>query len=217
MPEEANYCTIYLVRHGESEGNVRGVVQGHLDLPLTDNGRAQIVGLRDVLKGVHFNAAYSSDLLRAKETAEILSKEKDLVVRTSELIRERNYGLLEGTSHEEYDEKVKEARDKLESLIAELKEVTTHHDLLGVENNKNFMARVTQFLRETAVTHPNETILVVGHGGLLATFLLHIGYAAKGDLEPGAVKNGAYVKFFCDGTDFIVKETSNILFASKMK
>ena len=64
--------TLLLVRHGETDWNAEGRLQGHTDTPLNDYGRRQARALADALAGDDFEALYASDLARARETAEIL-------------------------------------------------------------------------------------------------------------------------------------------------
>ena len=93
-----NLCRIYLTRHAESRGNVQGVAQGHADYELTEKGIEQARARAAQLKGIKFAAAYSSDLTRARHTAEIIATEHELLVVTSELLRERDFGKYKGIS-----------------------------------------------------------------------------------------------------------------------
>ena len=91
----------------------------------------------------------------------------------------------------------------------------TYHDLLGVENNKNLLARMTTFLREIAVANPSKSVLVVTHGGILRAFLAHLYPEKFIDLHAVAIGNTAYVKISSDGTDFIFSEAHGIDFDRK--
>lgn len=73
MHEE--YCTLYIVRHGQTDWNVRKIIQGHSDIPLNTEGQEQARVLAESLKNVHFDKIISSDLVRAKRTAEIVALE----------------------------------------------------------------------------------------------------------------------------------------------
>ena len=91
---------IYIIRHGETELNVKQVKQGWLDAPLNQAGRdlARLTG--QALKGVRFDACFSSPLIRAKETVEILLKESGngtIPVQTDDRLKEINFGEEEGT------------------------------------------------------------------------------------------------------------------------
>ena len=77
---DKNLCTLYLVRHGETEWNKTGIVMGQLDSPLTEAGLGQAKTTAQELKGVNFDAIFSSDLHRAHKTAEIIKLERELVI-----------------------------------------------------------------------------------------------------------------------------------------
>lgn len=93
------FCMLYLVRHGETEWNEKKIIQGHADAPLTSVGIKQIEDVANEFKDVAFDVIFSSDLLRAKRSAEIIRLERDLAIQTSELLRERTYGHFEGKTH----------------------------------------------------------------------------------------------------------------------
>lgn len=88
-----NYCTFYIVRHGETEWNVKGLVQGHTDIPLTKKGKRQARQLAKKLSRINFNAVFSSDLLRAKQTAQLIALEKKIAVKTTQALREETDGV----------------------------------------------------------------------------------------------------------------------------
>jgi len=85
---------IYIVRHGETEWNLMGKQQGHMDSPLTDRGTQQANALANGLinRGIEF--IYSSDLGRAMETAKIINTSLDLSIQTDKRLRERHLGTL---------------------------------------------------------------------------------------------------------------------------
>lgn len=88
---------MYIVRHGETEWNVRKLLQGQKDSNLTEKGKEEAERLAKKFKDTPFDAIFSSDLLRAKRTAEILAVEHNLAIQTNKLLRERHFGRLEGT------------------------------------------------------------------------------------------------------------------------
>ena len=87
---------LYLVRHGETEENVAGILQGHLPGRLTAAGVCQAEALRDALAGVTFDALVVSDLARTVATAEVLNGRRGLPVDLCPLLRERDWGSLTG-------------------------------------------------------------------------------------------------------------------------
>ena len=94
-------CTLLLVRHGETDWNAEGRLQGHTDRPLNDYGRTQARRLAEQLHGDGIAAIYASDLVRARETAEILSERLGLPVLLDADLRERNWGSWEGLTPDE--------------------------------------------------------------------------------------------------------------------
>src|SRR3990172_12494183 len=97
-----NLTTFYLVRHAQTEWNVKGIVQGGTtDSPLTESGKKVSKELAGKFKDIKFDLVFSSDLLRAKRTAKIIVLEKNLAVRTTELLRERSFGEFDGKANSE--------------------------------------------------------------------------------------------------------------------
>src|SRR5436190_1312043 len=88
--------TLLLVRHGETDWNAAGRLQGHTDRPLNEYGRRQAKELADRLAGEGADAIYASDLSRAKETAEIVGERLGLTVVIDADLREKNWGSWEG-------------------------------------------------------------------------------------------------------------------------
>src|SRR5258706_14646673 len=108
------FCTFYVVRHGESKLNkhwrentikfFRNVDESESDL--TPEGINQAKERAKDIKHIKFEAIFSSDFVRAKRTAEIISLERNLQINTSEFLRERYWGNLEGVSIEKIREDI---------------------------------------------------------------------------------------------------------------
>ena len=88
--------TVYLIRHGEAEGNFLRIAQGHWDGKITEKGHRQLAALSRRFENIHLDAAYSSDLSRARTTAEAVCKPKGLEVHIDPDFRELNMGVWEG-------------------------------------------------------------------------------------------------------------------------
>ncbi len=103
-PSPAVY-TIILLRHGESIGNADGFIQGQADFPLTELGRqqAQVLAARWLEEGVTFDHVISSTLIRARETAEIITSALNIPVEYDPIWKERSFGQLEGMRDEDVE------------------------------------------------------------------------------------------------------------------
>ncbi len=193
-------CTIYLVRHGESEWNVIRRIQGQQDIKLTKKGEKQAHALKEKLKSISFSAVYSSDLIRAHHTAQILNGERNLEIMTSPLIREQKFGVYEGTYRNEKFDNLKRllSEDKNHPHIAESQ----------VESNKDLLDRSLSFLFEISKKHPGETILIVAHGGVMEEILIHLKFAKEEDMH---TINTAYIRLECDKDKMAVTDAFGIL------
>lgn len=195
-----NLTTFYLIRHGETDWNNKHLLQGQTDIPLNPKGEDQAKELAQVLHDVNFDLAFSSDLLRAKRTTEIIVLEKNLYIQTTKALREREFGTLEGQPTAALYAYI----DLLKALNKE--DRRKHRIDESVESDEEVTTRLITFLRETAITHPGKTILVGTHGGILRMILLHTGYITYEQSDSIIVTNGGYVKLETDGVDFFVRE-----------
>ncbi len=148
-------ATLLLVRHGETDWNRDGRWQGHSDTHLNDVGREQALRVAGELHDV--DVVYSSDLARARETAEIIAGALGIDIRFDPRLRERSFGAWEGLTAPE-----------IESDFAEAHARWLAGDGAGADDAEPFAAfgaRVTGFIEEALERHPDETVLVVAHGG----------------------------------------------------
>lgn len=149
---------LLIVRHGETTWNAELRFQGHADQPLNETGRAQARALADELSDVRADAIYSSDLVRARETAEILSRRLGLPVTVLHELREIDVGDWEGLTREEIEARFPEA------YLAWRSGKTGWS---GGESYDELTARVVPALERIALAHPNGRVVVVGHGGTI--------------------------------------------------
>ncbi len=146
---------LIIVRHGETEENVRGEIQGHGHGKLTKKGIGEAKKLAMRLKDEKFDLIFSSDLGRAKDTAaEIIKRHEAEVIYTPEL-REMSHGVLEGKHFAEREVEIARSGKPMEHFIAE-----------GGESLFQFRERVRKFL-ESLHKHKGKNILIVTHGGFL--------------------------------------------------
>ena len=160
--------TILLARHGETDWNLARRVQGHSDTPLNETGRAQARALGEELAGERIDAVYSSDLVRAHETARAVAEPRGLGVTAIRDLRERHFGTWEGLTDEE--------------IFARFN--PTPETSWGDGETREEMAdRVLGALRRIAATHPDSRVLVVSHGGPLRAVLTHCGVDGVGRID----------------------------------
>ena len=96
------HCTrILAIRHGETAWNTESRIQGHTDIPLNDTGLWQAERVAQALLGESLQAVYSSDLQRARTTAEAIAQAQQLTLSLDPGLRERHFGHLEGLTHQE--------------------------------------------------------------------------------------------------------------------
>ncbi|MDA0733927.1 MAG: histidine phosphatase family protein [Chloroflexi bacterium] len=156
---------VYIVRHGETEWNAQGRIQGHSDIPLSDNGRSQAQAVARRLSRVPFSVAYSSDLSRTHETAQIILGDTATPLHTTPQLREYSKGVFEGLTVDEY------AHQYPDQFQASLK-----NDLdfapTGGESIREATARMARFVDEMLQNHLDETLLLVGHGGSLRSLIV---------------------------------------------
>jgi 2,3-bisphosphoglycerate-dependent phosphoglycerate mutase len=201
-------CTIYVIRHGETEWNIAQKMQGQHDSPLTPAGIEQAKQRAKTLAHINFAEIFSSDLLRAKRTAEIIALEHQITVKTSQLIRERNFGKYEGIEISAYRKALQGLLQKSETLSEKEQFALKLDD--DIESDEEISTRMIQFLREVAVAYPGKTIGIVCHGGIMRATLIHLGYGTFKELQHGAIENVGYYVLEADGVDFFIKSTDGI-------
>jgi probable phosphoglycerate mutase len=192
-----------LVRHGETAWNAEGRVQGQLDIPLSATGLAQARALAGVLGREQFDAIYSSDLSRARQTAQptadVLKQQIVLDVR----LRERHYGVFQGMTYAEAKESIPEGYERFKAK----------DPAYGFENGEAlaaFHGRALGFVTLLTKRHEGENILVVTHGGVLEMVYRHAtgrGLSTPRDFE---IPNAAINRVEVEGTTWRVRAWADI-------
>jgi len=200
-----HHCQIYLVRHGLTDWNEKGFLQGQSNIPLNKDGEKQAFeAAKKHFKKIKFAAIFSSDLVRAKRTAEIIALEKKMAVKTSVLLRERDFGPFEGKHWQEVEKELRMSIKELRILSDEVAKK------LGIESDEKMMERFLRFLREVAVAYRGKNVLIVTHGSVIRVFLTKLGYLSKEESRQVFIKNLAFIKVLSDGVDFFVKEVFGV-------
>jgi 2,3-bisphosphoglycerate-dependent phosphoglycerate mutase len=146
--------TLLLARHGETDWNRELRIQGSSDIELNELGRKQAHALAKELEHVELDAIYSSDLSRARATADAVAASHGLEVQLDPRLRERSFGSWEGLTRED---------------IAALPEGSRHDG----ESDDEVRERIVEAVQAIADAHPGEQVLVVSHGGALNTLWHH--------------------------------------------
>lgn len=154
----------YLARHGETEWNRLGLLQGQFDSSLTDLGKAQAESLADALKQKNIEQIYTSTLRRAKDTAEICSQFLFKPVSATEQLVERHFGDLQGMSFAELKQDPKYDTLWSESIAFKPE---------GGESAACSAKRFHQFLLNTVRSDAKGNALIVSHGDIIRNFINH--------------------------------------------
>ncbi|HVF55799.1 MAG TPA: histidine phosphatase family protein [Pyrinomonadaceae bacterium] len=158
---------VLLIRHGQSQGNAEQRFGGHSATPLSGRGRAEAEATARALASERIAALYSSDLLRAIETAEPLARLTGLEIRTTSALRERSVGHMEGLTFEE-------AAEAYPDEYAALLRRDFEHVLLGGESYRQMLDRASAELDRAIEEHRGQTIAVFSHTGTICILALHL-------------------------------------------
>ncbi|KAG8462871.1 hypothetical protein KFE25_001644 [Diacronema lutheri] len=161
---------VTLIRHGQTEWNLLGRFQGCQDSPLTARGVEQARATRACVARLRPSAVYTSDLLRARRTAELLCPD-GVPLRVDGRLRERNFGMFEGRTTAEMRE--------LHPAEFELMRNGGRDYALpgGGESKADVLDRLVPFMHELAERHAGDDVVVVSHGATLNVLLkwaLHV-------------------------------------------
>jgi len=149
-----------VVRHGETAWNAEHRVQGQLDVPLNAIGLAQAAAAAKVLSQEKFDAIYSSDLSRARQTAQATAALLSMEVAIDPALRERHYGIFERLTYAEVKTRYPEDYARFEAHDPE-------YAFRTGESLKDFSARSIAVISRIANEHGGKSVLVFTHGGVL--------------------------------------------------
>ncbi|MFC4024393.1 histidine phosphatase family protein [Oceanobacillus longus] len=150
---------IGLIRHGTTAWNKELRAQGSSDIPLDEEGLMQAKQVAERLNSEKWNVIYSSDLSRARQTAEAIAIKIGIPVQVDSRLRELGGGLIEGTTEEE----------RLRKWGREWRSLD-----LDMESSESLIARGTSFMEDIMGKHENQRILIVSHGAFLRRLLKNI-------------------------------------------
>jgi broad specificity phosphatase PhoE len=158
---------VLLVRHGQSRGNAERRFGGHSPTPLSELGHRQAEATGRALAREGVTAIYSSDLLRAVQTAEPLARETGLDVNETDALRERSVGLMEGLTFEEA------AAAHPEEYAALLRR-DFEHVLSGGESYRQLLDRAAAELDRAVERHRGGAVALFSHTGTICILALHL-------------------------------------------
>jgi alpha-ribazole phosphatase len=166
---------LLLIRHGQTDGNSNGRFVGHQDIPLNETGERQVLAAAQRLKKERPAAIYSSDLLRARQTASAIQKSIQFSISsapipeliTDQRMREMHFGDWEGLTYSEIDKCYPE---ELKNWQADIYHVAPP----GGESLQQLAARAHDFLEELLDTYSEQTVIVAGHGGTFEALAIKI-------------------------------------------
>lgn len=157
---------ICLVRHGETEWNAAGRVQGQLDIPLSSVGHAQARAVAEALAAERFSAIYSSDLARVRQTAAPCVARLGLTPALDPRLRERHYGIFERLLYSE-------VRERYPRQYARFRDKDPDFDFETGESLRTFFARSIAAVTAIVERHRGESALIFTHGGVLDMIYRH--------------------------------------------
>lgn len=160
---------LYLIRHGQSVANERGIIQGSKEFPLSKLGKKQAQLLGEFFASKTIDYIYSSDLSRALETALSVSNHHPLEVIEWDKVREIGLGPLEGKSRQEVLLQYPE--------IKELSLLTT--GIVGAETVKEITVRCQYVHEQLLAGHKRHHVALVSHGGFISIFLMYLMFGEK--------------------------------------
>jgi len=195
--------SIILIRHGETDWNAVGRIQGHLPVPLNARGAAQAEALALHLRKIPFDAIYSSDLLRARQTAGLIAEVNGHEIQGDERLREWDLGILSGMLRIEAERThPRAARIYREYLVEEI--------MPGGESIRQRFERVTGAVADIAARHRSKTVLVVSHGGPLGDcYRRAVGKGVEEQIEVDLF-NASVNRIRIDGDDWSLQSWAQV-------
>ncbi|KXG78924.1 alpha-ribazole phosphatase [Thermotalea metallivorans] len=158
---------LYLVRHGETASNGRGVYCGWQDVALTEKGILQAREVGEKLKDRPLDRIIASDLRRTRQTAEIINGHHGVEIQGDRAFREMNFGLWEGLSYEGI-------KNRYPRELEAWEKDWLHYSVPEGESLKEMYDRVTARIDQLIGNGAHEKILIVAHGGSIRAILAYL-------------------------------------------
>jgi len=188
---------ILLIRHGETAWNARKRLQGHLDIPLNEEGERQAAALGRALREEPLDAIFSSDLQRARQTAQAIAAPRGLEVQLDRGLRERCYGAFEGMLYGEISQRFPEAYAAWQARDIDARFPQGVH---VAETLREFAQRVVSTITRIVSENAYRRVAMVAHGGVLECAYRHaqgLGFSHARDFD---ILNASVNRFTWDGS-----------------
>ena len=180
---------LYIIRHGKTDWNVRHKLQGRTDVPLNEEGRKMAEAARAEYQHIHFDVCFCSPLVRARETAEILLKGRNIPILTDDRLAEMGFGSFEGieNSFQIPDCPINELFYSPEKYTAPPG---------GAESLDDLFARTGAFLKERVdpLLEEGKDVLIVGHGAMNSSIVCQIRQLPRAQFWSAGIENCKLMK-----------------------
>lgn len=188
-------ASLLLVRHGQSQWNLENRFTGWIDIPLTEAGRAEARRAGEQIRslGIRFDVAYTSVLVRATETLEIILSivnQKEIPILKDTALNERHYGQLQGLNKEEMRKKFGDAQVKLWRRSYDVAPP-------GGESLKDTAARTIPFFESRILPdlRAGKNVLVSAHGNSLRSIVMHLDHLTKEQVLALEIPTGVPIRY----------------------
>ena len=180
---------LYIIRHGKTDWNELHRLQGRTDVPLNDEGRRMAEEAREAYRDVHFDVCFCSPLSRARETAEILLRGRDVPVLTDDRLAEMGFGSYEGLEN------------SFQIPDCPINELFFHPENYtsppgGAESLDSLFERTGAFLREKVdpLLEEGKDVLIVGHGAMNSSIVCRIRHLPRAQFWSAGIENCKLMK-----------------------
>ena len=179
---------LYIMRHGMTDWNLRHKLQGKTDIPLNDMGRQMASDACERYKDVHFDVCYCSPLTRARDTAELVLKGRNIPIIIDERLAEMGFGIYEG---------IEEVFEKPECPVRVLFFNPDQYVAVnGAESLEDLISRTGSFLDEIAypLVKEGKDVLIVGHGAMNSAIIGQVRHTPLKDFWAEGLENCKLIK-----------------------
>ncbi|MCR4901796.1 MAG: histidine phosphatase family protein [Butyrivibrio sp.] len=179
---------LYIMRHGKTDWNELHKLQGQTDIPLNESGREMAREAGQKYSDINFDICYCSPLIRARETAEILLKGRNIPIITDERLKEMGFGIYEGAQSFGIG-------DHPTNIIFQSPEkYTTPFE--GAESFEELYARTGEFLKQVIdpMIKDGKDVLIVGHGAMNSSIICQIRNIPLKDFWSTGIENCKLIK-----------------------